>query len=229
MSGKPSRTNWVGIVLCVWAMIAIAPIKATSIKVTLSKSCEGKGIALSACLCTALVMYELALIFSLIIVSSKTPAQHVYSFCSKAEGDRQWRHLHTWWRKQVRFYFPLIAGLSIPLAIFSPPAGEYNPADWFKCTTEHVFEWDQLDDEWYVILSRIFLLYVPALWWGSWAMMFFAFMMYPHYEMIRKLAYEVCNGTVTGEEIGHRYVNICCKIRWFSKKWGWVVLFVLVG
>jgi len=63
-----------------------------------------------------------------------------------------------------RFYFPLIAGLSIPLAIFSPPSGEYNPADWFKCTTEHVFEWDQLDDEWYVILSRVFLLYVPALW-----------------------------------------------------------------
>lgn len=54
-------------------------------------------------------------------------------------------------------------------------------------------------------------------------------MMYPHYEMIRKLAHDVCNDAIEPHEIGPHYVNICCKIRWFSKNWGWIMLFALIS
>jgi len=220
-----TRCNPVGIFLNICAIINIIPTMLSSAQTALSRDCNGKGNTLVGCSLLTLLCYELTMILGLVEVSSKTAAEHIYSYCNKMEGDRQWRHLHTWWPKRVRCFFPVGFLLSIVLAVFGPHP-TFNIMEWFICTPAFEFKWDQLSPGW--MIARIFL-YLPMVWWICWGWLGVQLLLYTHYENIRYLSKRVAEGKVTGKEIGKRYVDVCTKLRWFSKRWGWMLFFLLFG
>ena len=76
--------------------------------------------------------YEIVMVMSYLLCSSMTAAEHVYSYASKYEGDRQWRHLHTWWRRRVTYLFWVAFTFAACMAVFLPvgpaTAGENRSA-----------------------------------------------------------------------------------------------------
>ena len=100
-------SNKLGTALHALAGICMIPTCMLSAQIALSRDCNGKGNILVVCSFIFCLMYELVIIFSYCNTSDLTASQHVYSYATKAEGDRQWRHLHTWWQR-MRFMYIVV-------------------------------------------------------------------------------------------------------------------------